>query len=211
MATLASCSGDSRPPESLLDGSPVGTPPIELEGVVEPAVATKFRIISGSALESDPRVATCVRGRIRIEPVGVVVERVGVASETVTYRADAELHGCDNSAGSREGDRRWCGSSTGRLYGGRLRDPRLDIVGCESASGERMGFAWIEPARDTRYVAVEQPGYTEVYETAGGLAVRVATTTDIDLERSGARFRVSEHDAEGRLLKRYVLDAVVAG
>jgi hypothetical protein len=74
-----------------------------------------------------------------------------------------------------------------------------------------MGFAWLEPGSDTHYVTVEQPGYVEVYEVAGNLPVRVVTTTGVDLERSQASFRITEHDANGALLRRYVLRAVVAG
>jgi hypothetical protein len=39
----------------------------------------------------------------------------------------------------------------------------------------------------------------------------VATTSDIDVERSYATFQISEHDARGRLLRRYELEAAVAG
>jgi hypothetical protein len=74
-----------------------------------------------------------------------------------------------------------------------------------------MGFAWVEPGPDARFVAVEQAGYVEVYEVAGGLPVRIATTSDVQVERSRASFRVSEHDVRGRLLRRDVLDAAVAG
>jgi hypothetical protein len=131
----------------------------------------------------------------------------------MTFRDDAArwLLGCDNSAGPREGDRRWCGAVSGRLYGGRLRDPRLSIASCSTADGESIGFAWVQPDPNTRYVAVEQAGYAEVYETAENLAVRIATTSGVVFEESGARFQVSEHDAEGRLIREYELEARVAG
>jgi hypothetical protein len=133
-----------------------------------------------------------------------------VDSETVTLRDPAGLSGCDNSPGSREEDRRWCGSSFGRLYGGRLRDPRLDIAGCRTADGAPLGLAWIEPGADARYVVVARGGYAEVYEPAGALPVRIATT-DVHVEGSRASFAISEHDSEGRLLRRYTLDAFPAG
>jgi hypothetical protein len=140
-----------------------------------------------------------------------VVERVGVAGESVTVAAASWLHGCDDSPGPREGGRRWCASSSGRLYGGRLRDPRLAIAGCTAADGAPMGFAWVQPSRGARYLVVEQPGYAEVYETAAGLPVRVATTVAVSLERSSALFDLSEHDARGALIRRYELEARVAG
>jgi hypothetical protein len=97
------------------------------------------------------------------------------------------------------------------LDDGRLQDPRLDIAGCRSATAGAMGFAWVQPDSRTRYVAVEQPGYTEVFETAGGLPVRIATTTGIETDGSTARFDVSEHDASGALVRKYELRAIPAG
>lgn len=74
-----------------------------------------------------------------------------------------------------------------------------------------MGFAWIQPDPRTRYVALAQRGFVEVYEVAGGLPVRVASTTGVDIERSRATFTVSEHDPQGHLIDTYALDASVAG
>lgn len=65
--------------------------------------------------------------------------------------------------------------------------------------------------RDARYLVVRQAGYDEVYEAAGGLPVRIATTTGVSVEDARATFELSEHDVEGRLLSRYRLEAVVAG
>jgi len=74
-----------------------------------------------------------------------------------------------------------------------------------------MGFVWVEPAHEARYVTVQQPGFAEVYEVAGELPVRVATTSGLTADPLGARFDLWEHDATGRLLRRYRLDAVPAG
>ncbi len=74
-----------------------------------------------------------------------------------------------------------------------------------------MGFVWVEPSPGTRFVAVAQPEYTEVYDVAGELPVRVATTSGVDAETSSAVFDISEHDASGRLLRTYELRAQVAG
>ena len=74
-----------------------------------------------------------------------------------------------------------------------------------------MAFIWIEPAAATRYVAVEQPGYVEVYETTPGLPVRIASITGVDVEGARASFELSEHGADGHLVRRYAADAVVAG
>ncbi len=98
----------------------------------------------------------------------------------------------------------------GKLRGGHLRDPRLSIS-CKTRDGELMGFVWIEPGAKTRYVAVAQDTFSEVYEVAGDLPIRVATTSDVEIEGSRAAFDISEHDARGMLLRRYRLESAVAG
>ena len=143
--------------------------------------------------------------------MGRLVERVGAHGASVTLRDASGLYGCDDSLGRREEDRRWCGGSFGRLYGGHLRDPRLDIAGCSTADGLAMGFAWVQATRGVRYIVVEQPGYAEVYEVAAGLPVRISTTTGVHVEGSRASFDISEHDERGRLVRRYRLEAVPAG
>jgi hypothetical protein len=139
----------------------------------------------------------------------VIVERTGVEGSSVTFQSDAGLHACD-AQGRRAPGRLWCGISFGVLKRGRLEDPRLDIAGCRAASGDPLGFAWISTDPRTRYLAVTQDGYAEVYEPSGGLPIRIATT-GVEVDGSRATFRLSEHDARGRLLQRYVLDAVPAG
>ncbi|MCI0633516.1 MAG: hypothetical protein L0206_06320, partial [Actinobacteria bacterium] len=110
-----------------------------------------------------------------------------MSSESVTFRESSGrgVFGCDNGLGPREEDRRWCGGAYGVLYSGRLRDPRLSI-GCTTLGGTPMGFVWIEPKPHARYVVVGQPGYAEVYEVTGGLPVRVATTTGVEVVGSRA-------------------------
>ncbi len=139
------------------------------------------------------------------------MERVGVVSSSVTFATPSGLQGCDNSSGSRDGGRRWCGTSFGVLSDGRLQDPRLDIAGCRADAGQPIGLAWIQHQPDARYLAVEQEGYLEVYEAAGSLPVRIATTSGVEMAGSRATFRVSEHDAAGRRLRRYELVVAAAG
>ena len=76
---------------------------------------------------------------------------------------------------------------------------------------EPVGFVWVTPGSETRFVSVEQPGYVEVYEVAGDLPVRVATVNGVDYDRFAARFDVLEHATNGELLRRYRLEAAVAG
>jgi hypothetical protein len=206
------CSNDERAPETLMDGSGASPPGIALEGVDSPAVLTRARAIRLTSVIPGSLAAECLRGPARdARPTGPIVERVGVLGETVTLEDASGLYGCDNSAGQREGHRRWCGSSFGRLYAGHLRDPRLDIAGCRTADGKPIGFAWVEPSRDARYVVVHETGFVEVYETAGALPVRISTLRGVEVEGSQARFRLSEHDAAGHVLREYELQAIPAG
>jgi hypothetical protein len=194
-----------------MDGSVAEPLPIDLEGVSGPGVLTRVRVVRVGAVRAGSLAADCLRGPARdARPAGHIVERIGVDSETVTLRDPSSLSGCDNSPGVREENRRWCGSSFGRLYGGRLRDPRVDIAGCRTADGTPLGLAWIEPGRDARYVVIGHTGYAEVYAVAGALPVRIATI-DVHVEGSRASFAISEHDSQGRLLRRYELDAFPAG
>ncbi len=198
---------------TLMDGSPAPDVPVELEGVDEPTVLTLVRVVRAAQRKPETASALCLRGRNwGIRAAGSSVERVGVYSESVTFRQESRrgVFGCDNSPGPREEHRRWCGGAYGMLYSGHLRDPRLGL-GCSTSDGERMGFVWIEPVPKARYVTVQQPGFAEVYEVAGELPVRIATTSGLNVDPLGATFHLWEHDAAGRLLRRHRLDAVPAG
>jgi hypothetical protein len=214
VAFAASCSfGDDGVPTELFDGSPARRASVMLDGVTEPTVLTRARVVRVDALDPGSATAECLEGRgSGVPAAGLAVERVGVTSESVTLReaSGRALMGCDDSPGDREADRRWCGGAHGILVSGRLRDPRLSIL-CTTDDGARMGFVWIQPQPATRYVAVEQPGFVEVYEPRASLPVRIASTADVDVERSSATFAISEHDAAGALVRRYELHAAVAG
>jgi hypothetical protein len=97
------------------------------------------------------------------------------------------------------------------LHAGRLLDPRLDLAACATRDGDAVAFAWVEPAKNARYIGVERSGYVEVYPVTGRLPVRIATTSGIDPNSSSAAFAISEHEANGRLLRSYTLRARVAG
>jgi hypothetical protein len=192
-----------------MDGSDATSPPVELEEVDE-AVLTKARVVAPGE-RTGTASASCLELDWDVRPSGASVERIGVGSESVTFREVDEraIFGCNHSAGPQDSERRWCGGSYGLLYEGHLRDPRLDIL-CGTAE-EPVGFVWVTPGPETRYVSVDQPGYAEVYEVTGGLPVRVATVDAVDFGLSSARFDVLEHDASGRLLREYELEAFVAG
>lgn len=196
-----------------MDGLPVEEIPVELEGVDGSVVLTKARVVHAANATWAGRSASCLRTRDRsVQADSSSIERVGVSTESVTFRDSSGrgVFACDNSLGPREANRRWCGSAYGRLYDGRLRDARLDI-GCATQDGTPIGFVWVEPAAKARYLAVEQPKYVEVYEVADDVPVRVATMAGVDIEKSRASFNLSEHSADGRLIRRYRLEAGVAG
>jgi hypothetical protein len=156
-------------------------------------------------------VASCIHDRASgVHPLGRAVARVGLAGESVTFRdSTPALYACDGSSGGREPGR-WCDGAFARLRDGALQDPRLSI-GCATEEGDEVAFVWVQPLRSARYVAVAQGGFTEVYETAGKLPVRIATTAGVDVSSAAASFEVTEHDRAGRLLRRTRIDARVAG
>ena len=196
-----------------MDGSAAVEVPVALEGVAGPAILTTVRVTPAARPEPGTAAAACLEGRHRgLTPRGPSVERIGVGSESVTFRdfSDRGVFGCDNSQGPREENRRWCGGPYGVLYSGRLRDPRLSI-GCRALDGTPLGFVWIEPEPEAAYVVVQQPGYAVAYEVASELPVRVSTASGVDIEGARASLDVREHAADGSLLRAYPLDAVVAG
>jgi hypothetical protein len=143
-------------------------------------------------------------------PLGHAVERVGLDGESVTFRDSVGLGACDRTTATQTGGSGWCGSSFGRLYGGHLRDARLDIAGCRGKDGAPIAFAWIEPIAHARYVVVAEPHGSEVYMTAASLPVRVSTS-DVAADLTRARFHVTEHDDRGGLLRRLDLVSMPAG
>jgi hypothetical protein len=195
-----------------MDGAPAREPPLHLDGASELAVLTSVRVVDAADVERGSAAASCLSEFDELAAAGPVVTRVGVDSASVTFAVahGRALAGCNDSPGPRERGRRWCGNAYGQLYGGRLRDPRLSIV-CRTGDGEPTGSAWVSPGPGTRYVSVERGGFVEVFEVAGDLPVRVATTSGVQSEGSRATFELAEHDARGRLLRRYRLDTAVAG
>lgn len=206
-AASAGCAGP-RAPKRLVGGEPAPPPPLQLEGVSGPALLAKVR---QRPWRGSSWLASCLREMGGGAGEGAAVERMGARGRSVTVRerGGRRLLGCDAAARPGDEGRRWCGAPVGRLNSGRLSDPRLEI-GCRAADGRPVAFAWIEPGRKTRYLAVRQRGYTEVYQTAAGLPIRV-TTDDVDTARARATFSLSAHDAQGRLLRRWRLETVVAG
>ncbi|HET7744285.1 MAG TPA: hypothetical protein VFK76_06035 [Gaiellaceae bacterium] len=59
-------------------------------------------------------------------------------------------------------------------------------------------------------MAVRQRGYAEVYEVAGRLPIRIATS-DVDADSLRASFAVSEYSRDGTLVREYGLTATPAG
>jgi hypothetical protein len=141
----------------------------------------------------------------------VVVERAGriTHSLTIAQRGRVEVFACDATGVRLEG-REWCGVSAGRLKHGRVSDPRLELL-CRDRRGRHVASAFVNPTHRARWVAVAQRGFSELYPTAAGLPVRIATTTGVDYAHARATFRVTQLDAAGRVLERARIVARVAG
>jgi hypothetical protein len=202
----AACSGGADRPTHVIDGSKAGPPPVGLEDVGHAIVARATRV--GPTDVVDPSVAACLAAA-PARPRSPAVWRIGVEGTSVTFATASgySLVACDGLGPGAS----WCGRAFGRVRAGRLVDPRVDLAGCLTPDGEAVAFAWVESARRTRYVALRQDGYYEVYPVRGDLPIRIASTRGIDLETSSASFEISEYDAAGRTLRAYTLQARVSG
>lgn len=209
---LAGCASGSDPPRALVDGSPARAAVVRFESVDGPVLRTVVRRLDLASARVSTNAGSCLRAGWSSRPGSPVVRRVGTSGESVTFpgRSGRTVQACDG-IGARAGSTRWCGHAFGRLVGGALLDPRLDVGGCATADGDAVAFAWIDPGPGTRYVVIGRDGYSEAYGTDRALPVRVAVTERIELPRSRATIVGSEHDARGRLLRRWEVDAAVSG
>ncbi len=198
----------------LLDGTPAREAPVDLEGVDARTVLTATSVFPVASLETGLRCHTCIEEQSRrraAEGISGVAGRT--SSESLTVREAGGRSRCprmrEQQPGRAKGDDAGAAAPTDRLGAGRLDDPSLDV----GMHDERREDGWFRVVRSsdetTRFLAVRQPGYIEVYEVAGGLPVRVATVSEV--EGSRATFDLSEHDAEGQLLRRDRVEMAVAG
>jgi len=210
---VAGCGGrdDGARRARLVDGSRSAALPTALSGQLDAgAVVARVRILRADRL--DTRNRACVqsfRSEFTIAAGAVVVERTGAIGGSLTFvdvRRRVVL-GCDRT-GSR-GDDSWCARSVGRLVAGALEDPRLDIL-CVDRRDTPVGFAWLEPVPDARWVVVAGAAGADLEPVAAGLPIRVATRA-VHGAASSATFAVTEYDARGDELVRYRLLARVAG
>ena len=199
---------DDGRPERLLYGQAA----LEFRPV-EGSVITQTRTLRAGFL--DRRFTLCLGSADRhaFTANTVVVERVGVFGESLTFRdrTGRHLYACDggvDAAGERPEP--WCGLSAGRLFDGRLLDPRLDIL-CRDRDGQALAYAWVVPVAGSRWIGVDQGSYTELYEVAANLPVRIASTRGVDRAPSRGTFDVTQYTAAGKELVRGKLEAAVAG
>jgi hypothetical protein len=141
----------------------------------------------------------------------LVVERSGALTRSVTVlrRGNPQFYACDATGVRLEG-REWCGVSAGILRGGRLLDPRLDIL-CVDRKRRHVASAWVDPVPGARWIGVDQGAFTELYPTAAGLPVRIASRRNVEYRRSRAAFLVRQYATGGRELAHARLTAQVAG
>lgn len=192
----SACRHDAGQPTQLIDGTPAHAPPVTLEGITTTAVTTVVRV-GGVKL-------SCGRGLPAPGPGAI--RRVGVSGSSITFvaRDERAVRACDGAQADG-----WCGHAFAHIRSNRRLDPRLSLT-CSQEGGTPLGFAWVQPRPSAAYVVVEQRGYAEVYPVAGSAPVRV-TTADVDVAMSSARFDISEHAANGRRIRAYVLDAQISG
>jgi hypothetical protein len=203
---VAGCDDGAGRPERLLYGQAAP----ELSAVAG-SVITAGRVLDGTTLGG--RFTSCRPAGAGVRNDARVVERIGVFAESLTFldAAGKTIYACDGGvdpAGERKPP--WCGTSAGRLFGGKLLDPRLDIL-CRDRKGRPLAYAWVEPVPAARWVGVAQDGYTEIYEVLAGLPVRIASTRGIEPSSARAVFGVTQYDDHGKELVNGRLEAAVAG
>ncbi len=203
---LAGCDSGHGRPQRLLYGEPAP----ELKAVPGSVIAIG-RVLDGTTLGR--RFTSCRPAGTGIATDTVVVERIGVFGESLTFTDSGRktVYACDGGTDPL-GERKppWCGSSAGRLFGGKLLDPRLDIL-CHDRKGRVLAYAWVDAAAGVRWIGVDQGKYTEVYEVLAGLPVRIASIRGIQAGRARATFDVMQYDDHGTELLRGKLEAAVAG
>jgi hypothetical protein len=203
---LAGCDSGGDRPERLLYGEAAQefTP-------VPGSVLALGRVLDGTTLGR--RFTSCHPTRVGMSSDAVIVERIGVFGESLTF-ADADgktLDACDGGTdAATERTPPWCGRSAGLLLGGKLLDPRLDIA-CRDRKGRPLAYAWVEPAAGVRWIGVDQGSYSEIYEVLAGLPVRIASARGVQPRRARATFDVTQYDNHGKELVRGRLEAQVAG
>lgn len=204
---LAGCNSGKRPKHLLYGERAAEFRP------VRGSVVSIGRVLRGTTLGR--RFVLCRTGLrfSSVAPDALVVERIGVFSESLTFadRRHHTVYACDGGADP-AGERRppWCSGSAGRLFEGRLLDPRLDL-GCRDPKGRPLAYAWAEPLAGAHWIGVDQGSYTEMYEVLARLPVRIATMRNVHLDRSSAEFEVKQYDVHGRELVSTTLEAAVAG
>jgi hypothetical protein len=176
-------------------------------------VIAQARVLRRSQLEG--RLDSCLfRGdRDAVAADAIVVERVGVESESLTFanRAGTGVSACDGGVDA-AGEKRapWCATVFGERVAGRLLDPRLDIR-CRTQDRKPLAYAFVQPVAGARWIGVDAGRYTELYEVLADLPVRIAGTRHIDAGRARATFDVTQYDLEGHPLTEGELEAAVAG
>ena len=203
---LAGCDNGGDRPERLLYGQTAQ----EFRPIPGSVIALG-RVLDGATLGG--RFTSCRPADAGIRNDAVVVERIGVFGESLTF-ADAghkTVYACDGGTDA-SGERKppWCGNAAGRLVSGKLLDPRLDVL-CRDPKGRPLGYAWVEPATGVRWIGVDQGTYTEVYETLAGLPVRIVSARGVQPSRARATFDVTQYDSHGKELFKGKLEAQVAG
>ncbi len=210
--TVSGCGGRGATVR-LVDGTSPPATPAPLRHLGDGLRVSRVRVAAVARLsEWARRCARSFRHEFDVPGSTRAVERLSVlgASVTLADRRRRALLACDRTGAAGQGaPGGGCGRAVGRLFAGRLRDPRVDLL-CRDEDGRQVAFAWIEPGPHARWLLVREGTWAAVEPVAGGLPARVATRS-IDLDAATADFHVEEYDAAGALLRRYTLHARVAG
>ena len=212
-AWRAAAARRSAPSGMLIDGRRRRPPPVALDGIDGPTIATTVRVVVRPVALARRRRASCLGVDRGATPAGAVdrARRRQRRERHVPRPRRARLVACDDSRGRREERDLWCGRAFGRLEDGRLRI-RGSISPCRAqrrAGGVRLGRA-VADARVRRRVDSRASPRSTRSRPAFRCASRrrpVSIIGDVSAHRS----TITEHDGDGALLRALHAGGAVAG
>jgi hypothetical protein len=176
---------------------------------VRGAIPTSVRLLRAARIDATLRECRGAGPR-EWTPRTIVVDRRSGARRSLAFRsADRRFIASCDAIGVRIEGRRWCAPSTGTLFAGRLRDPRLTL--CQARGRRPIAFVWVTPRPRARWIGVLQGARIELYRVAGGLPVRVSSDRNVHISGSRATFFVRQYDGDGKLVTRQTITARVSG
>jgi len=213
MVALSGCGGVDDHATVRTDAGSSSTPRVIADpwGRSSRVVHRAMRLVSLPA-PGRPDLDRCLAEAAQFTRRGdAVIEQDSGFGSAITVPLQGGYFACDRLGTLRAPAMPWCGFSYGKTFQGVLRDPRLQLAGCEDGRGRPIAFLWVTPPADARWVAVDQGQAVDVLAVpSGGVPVRISTRR-FDPLKAMVRLRVAFLDGSGLPLSRRTVVARVAG